>query len=124
MPGGYRRERLQREIFRQVCLILAGEVKDPKLAMATLTRVELSPDYTFAKVLVAGVGRDAKVVQDRIARLNRARSFFAMRLNQELNLRKGIEIRFLHDKGASNVERVEAELRRLASERRKEEGRA
>lgn len=118
MPGGYRRERLQREIFRKVSLILLGEVKDPKLAMATLTRVELSPDYAFAKVFVAAVGQEEKAVEDRIARLNRARSFFAMRVNQELNLRKGIEIRFQRDKGASNVERVEAELRRLAAERR------
>lgn len=118
MPGGYRRERLQREIFRQVSLILAGEVKDPRLTMTTLTRVELSPDYTFAKVLVGGAGHEDKVVEDRIARLNRARAYFATRVNQELNLRKGIEIRFQRDKGAANVEKVEEELRRLAAKRR------
>jgi len=118
MSGEFRRERLAREIFRQVSLVLLYEAKDPEFALVTVTRVELSPDFSSARILVSGMGRQGPEVENRIRRMNRARGFIGMRVNQLIGLRKAVEVRFAYDKGADNVEKVEREIRKLREEGR------
>jgi len=118
MSGGFRRERLAREIFRQVSLVLLHEAKDPEFAIVTVTRVELSPDFTSARIMVGGMGREGPELEDRVRRMNRARGFIGKRVNQLIGLRKPVEVRFEYDKGTANVEKVERELRKLREEGR------
>lgn len=112
MSRGFRRERLAREIFRQLSLVLQREMKDPRFALLTLTRVELSKDLAFARIYVADYekrpGRD-----NILAALNSARTYLRSRVIQEIRMRKPPEFQFVQDKGAENVLAVERELRHL-----------
>ncbi len=51
--GGHRSERLAEEIQHEVTLLLAGELKDPRLALPlTVTEVRLTPDMRTVRVFV------------------------------------------------------------------------
>ena len=116
MARGFRRERLEREIFRQVTLVMRLELKDPRLAHVTLTRVELSKDMSFAKLLVSDVAEGDEAAR-QLSILNRTRHILRKRLATELGIRRIPELRFDRDKGAQNVFAVEKTLRALAPDR-------
>ena len=53
---GMRGERLAEEIHRELADILASRVRDPRLGLATVTRVEVSTDGSHARVFVSFLG--------------------------------------------------------------------
>src|ERR1700721_137529 len=53
MLGGYRGERIAEEIRNEVSLMLAGELKDPRLAVpVSVSEVRLTPDMRTVRVFV------------------------------------------------------------------------
>jgi ribosome-binding factor A len=106
MARGFRRERLEREIFRQVTLILRREMQDPRLSHVTLTRVELADDFSLARLLMSDLEPE-RSGERQLTLLNRARRFVRTRLSRELGIRRVPELRFDRDKGPANVEAVE-----------------
>lgn len=117
--SGFRKERLEREMLRRVSEIVTYEIKDPRVGSATVTRVELSNDFSVAKVFVS-VMADEKTRDETIAALNAAATFVRGRLREEIRLRTHPEVRFVLDKGLENVLQVEEILNRLKKE--KDEG--
>lgn len=120
MPKGYRKERLEREILRQVSEILAFQMKDPRLGLVTVTRVQLSNDLSLAKVFVSKLEGSAKR-DDAVAILNRARGFIRTTLRKGLSIRQTPEVRFEVDKGLQNVHRVNEIFKSLKGEKGEEE---
>ena len=51
--------RLQERIRERAAHCLQFEVSDPRAAFITITRVELSPDYSFAKIYYSVLGGDS-----------------------------------------------------------------
>ena len=52
----YRKEKLEEQIKRIVSELLIREIKDPRIGFATITGVELSKDYSQAKIGVSVLG--------------------------------------------------------------------
>jgi ribosome-binding factor A len=115
MAKGYRKERLEREMLRQISEIITFKMKDPRVGMTTVTRVELSPDFAFAKVFVSHLG-DKKAKENVVALLNKARGFVQSMLRKGLKIRQLPEIRFVLDKGLENVQQVERIFKSLERE--------
>ncbi len=109
---GMRGERLGEEIRREIAEILQSRVRDPGLGMTGVTRVEVSPDGTHARVFVSVLG-DEDAQARSLRALERAAGFIRGELARRLSLRRIPELAFRVDHGIEHSIRVQRELRAL-----------
>lgn len=117
MERGYRRRRLEKEIFRRIATRVHFGLKDPALLSAEVTRVQLTEDGSLARVYVTAPGSREEKMR-LIGRLNRLGPRLRSEISGALRLRRVPEVRFVEDRGMENAKRVEEILDRLRSERR------
>lgn len=107
MPREFsRRRRVAEQLKRELSLLIATEVKDPRTAGATVTDVEISRDLAYAKVYV-GVYDPGVEGAAVVAALRRAAGFLRGRLGTELRLRAIPELRFIEDVTEREAHRLE-----------------
>jgi ribosome-binding factor A len=112
---GHRTERLADQIRDEVTEMVAGELKDPRIGLATVTLVELCPDLRHARVLVSVLGsEEAKL--EALEGLSSSAGFVRRELGRRLRLRRMPEIVFVLDRGPEDQTRVESLLERLKLE--------
>jgi ribosome-binding factor A len=109
---GHRAERLASQIQVEVEEMLAGELADPRIGLATVTRVEVSPDYRHACVWVSTMGDEA-AGEDTLAGLASAAVYIRREISQRLRMRRAPEIAFHLDRGERAAGRVEELLQDL-----------
>ena len=112
---GHRAERLADQIRDDIAEMVAGELRDPRIGLATVTRVELSADLRHARVMVSVTG-DEESQMETIEGLSFATGFVRRELGKRLRLRKAPEVVFVLDRGPENELRVEALLNQLKKE--------
>jgi ribosome-binding factor A len=105
------------ELIRQVVAgALLREVRDPRIKLVTVTRVEVSPDLSHARVFVVVHGEQAE--RDEVmAGLAGAAGFFRTRLARALATRTTPELHFVPDRGAEHAARIDVLLAGLRAER-------
>jgi ribosome-binding factor A len=108
-------ERLADQIRDDVAEMVAGELKDPRIGLATVTRVEMSADLRHARVLVSVAG-DEQAQAETLEGLSAAAGFVRRELGKRLRLRRTPEVFFVLDRGLENEFRIEALLNRLKKE--------
>jgi len=98
--AGFRSLRLE-ELFREeMNSLLDGEVNDPRLDGAHVTRVELSRDGSRARIwfqLTKTAGEGLPSADEARAAFEHAQGFFRSRLCDALSLKRMPELRFRHD---------------------------
>ena len=113
---GTRPERVGDQIRGEIADLLARAVQDPGIGFVTITRVQVTPDLSLARVYYTTMGDEA--AQKRTERaLDRARPFLRRQVGQRLRLRRVPELQFFFDKSIQHQDRVEQILRDLAVER-------
>lgn len=113
MKGG-RAERLAEAIRGELSVMLATEVKDPRVHAAglmTVTAVKLTDDLGSARVHVSFVGGDAKAVAGAMQGLDRAAGFLRGELGRRLNMKRTPTLRFEHDTTHEQAAHIEALLK-------------
>jgi len=86
--------------------IISRRVRDPRVAMTTVSAVDMSPDLKHARVYVSVVG-DEEERQASLAALRHAAGYIRGQLAKELNrLRSVPELRFELDRGAEYSQRI------------------
>ena len=108
-----RGERLAEEIRRELADILLSRVRDPRLGLATVTRVEVSSDGSHARVFVSFLG-DESADASGLQALESAAAFIRGELGRRLDVRRVPELSFRADPGMRHSLRIQAELHRLA----------
>jgi ribosome-binding factor A len=109
---GHRTERLAEEIRNEVSLMLAGELKDPRLAGAMdVTEVRVSPDLKHVRVYVHVLG-DAAERAAALTGLEAASGYIRHELVERLHLRRAPEISFVRDESEEYGRRIEELLRK------------
>jgi ribosome-binding factor A len=103
---GHRVERLAEQIHEDVAEMVAGELKDPRIGLAAVTRVELSPDLRHARVLVSVLGDEEAKAQTLEGLLSGA-GYVRRELGRRLALRHTPEVLFVLDRGLEEQEKVE-----------------
>lgn len=100
MPKDFARtDRVAEQIQRELAELIRLEVKDPRVRMVTLTAVEVTADYSHAKVYYTTLGdADRKVQQG----LERASGFLRSQLAHAMKLRVIPQLHFVYD---ASVER-------------------
>jgi ribosome-binding factor A len=105
--AGHRPERIAEEIRNEVSLMLAGELKDPRLANAiNVSEVRVTPDLRRVRVYVEVLGSQA----DRQATLDglaAASGFIRHELAERLHLRRAPEVFFASDRSKEYGQRIE-----------------
>ena len=100
--------RVADQIQREIALLVAREVADPRVGYVTVSGVDLSPDMRHARVLVTP-GRDTDGDASAQA-LNRAAGFLRSRLGRRVRMRRVPRLVFEHDRTLEHALRIDALL--------------
>jgi len=111
--GGHRPERIAEEIRHEVSLMLAGELKDPRLAIPlAVTEVRVGPDMRTVRVYVGfDPDQDAGERAAALDGLKAAAGFVRHELVERLQLRRAPEVLFVVDESEAQGQRIEQLLR-------------
>jgi ribosome-binding factor A len=110
--GGHRSERLAEEIRHEVSLMLAGELKDPRLSgPVDVTEVRVTPDLRTVRVYVSLAQESESERADTIEGLKAAAGFVRHELVERLQLRRVPEVFFIRDERKEYGDRIEQLLR-------------
>jgi ribosome-binding factor A len=114
----YHRERLSEALREEIATIIEGELEDPRIGLATVSELHLSPDGRAAHVLVAVSGSEQEAV-DTLEGLTSARNYIRRTVAERLRLRTAPELHFRLDKSEQYGARIDELLRRLSKNRKK-----
>ncbi len=102
--GFSRSDRIAEQVRRELNELLRSEVKDPRLAaqlpLLTLTDVEVSPDYSHAKVFYTTLSETGR--EELAQGLERLSGFLRRELGKRIRLHHTPQLHFVFD---SSVER-------------------
>lgn len=102
MPKDHSRpRRVAEQIQRELAELIQLEVKDPRVGMVTLTDVEVTPDYSHAKIFFTLLGQ-GHPLDETLSGLNRAAGYLRSQLAHRMRLRIMPQLHFVFD---SSVER-------------------
>jgi ribosome-binding factor A len=114
--GGHRVERIAEEIRIEVSLMLAGELKDPRLAgTVTITEVRVAPDLRTVRVYVSLADEDETERASTLAGLQAAKGYVRHELVERLQLRRAPEVLFILDQSEEIGDRIDQLLRNAKS---------
>ena len=115
MAADFSRSRRVGELIqRELATLLTREVKDPRLALISITAVDVSRDLSFAKVFYTvmdiNLQRDENATQDKIENkieqvkegLKKATGFLRYELGHRIQLRIVPKLEFFYDKSVSH----------------------
>lgn len=96
-------------------MLLAGEVHDPGVAMATVSAVILTDDLRLAKIYVRTLDleSDKKTQAAMVKGLERAKGYLRSGLAKRMSLRYAPDLRFYYDEAVDRGREMEALLRTI-----------
>ena len=110
--AGHRTERIAEEVRNEVSLMLAGELKDPRLAAPVMvTEVRLGAGMRTIRVFVTLAGDDAERATT-LEGLQAAKGFVRHELVERLHLRRAPDVIFMLDDSEEYGNRIENLLRK------------
>jgi len=125
MPKEYSRtQRIGDQMQRELSQLIQREIKDPRLALVTVTAVEVSRDLSNAKVFITVMGQDgddAETVEQNRKILQDAAGFLRMQLGKAMQLRTVPQLRFHYDASIRRGVELSALIERAVAEDRQHE---
>lgn len=89
--------RINGEVQRELCNIIRGEIKDPRInPLTSVVAVEVAPDLKTCKAYISVLG-DEEAQKNTLAGLRSAEGFIRSKLAKNINLRNTPEIKFVLD---------------------------
>ena len=116
MKGSSRRPEQVGETIRQVVAdaLTRGELRDPRIGLVTVTRVDVSGDRSHARVFVSPQGDEAER-ERAMEGLRSAAGFLRSLVAKVLTTRSVPELHIEQDRGLEHAQRIEqllAEIKR------------
>ena len=106
MPKDYpRSRRIAEQIQRELSEIIRLELKDPRVGMITLTDVEVTQDYSHAKIFFTRLG-DAAENTSILKALEHAAGFLRSELAHRMRLRIVPQLHFEYDESVERGVRL------------------
>lgn len=98
-------ERLGSTFAKVISEILAREVKDENVKLATITGCEITNDLSFAKVYFTVL--DSSKKEETIKALERSKSFIRGEISKRVDVRHTPELRFIFDESVEYGNKIE-----------------
>jgi ribosome-binding factor A len=105
-----RTDRVNEQLKQEIAVLVRGQVRDPRVGLATVTAVETSPELDHAKVYVTTLG-DAEEQAAVLEGLRSAAPFIRSQLGKRLHMRRIPELHFEYDRVLEEAMRIERLLR-------------
>lgn len=109
--------RIDHEIQRILGTLITQELRDPRLAFVTVTRVEVSDDLRACKVFVGIIG-DRHQARQSMDALTSASRFLRGELGHKIDLRHTPELVFIEDRSSERAIALAKTLREDAERHR------
>ncbi len=106
------------QIQRDLTELIARELKDPRVGMATIQSVEVTPDYAHAKVYFSVLTGDPV---ETTAALNQAAGFLRNGLFKRLHIHTVPTLHFLFDRTTERASDMNALIAQAVASRSKDE---
>lgn len=118
MSSDIRQQRVAETIFQELTILLAGELRDPRISLVSVTDVRVSKDLRNVRVFIS---HDDETVsrRDLLQALHSATPYIRTQLAKRLDLRAALELTFSYDDAPEQAARVDEILRQIAAERTK-----
>lgn len=120
-----RRARLEAVILEELSMVIAREVKDPRVPPLTITSVKVTQDGSQATVMITLLGKSLggesdspahqKEMRECLEGLSSASGYLRRHLAQALTVRHIPSLIFKEDRGLDNVLRVNELLKEIGS---------
>jgi ribosome-binding factor A len=113
---GRRIDRIEEQLRMELCEILEREIHDPRVGLATVTNVKVSPDLSHARVFISVLG-GADDRKRALQGLRSAAGFARKELGKRLHhLRRIPDLNFEYDETIEKDIRLEELLNQIKSE--------
>jgi ribosome-binding factor A len=112
-----RRQQVADLLRDHISEIIQREMRDPRLQLVSITRVDVTPDIRMAKVYASVLGTD-DAARDALVALTRATGFVRKQLGDRLEMRHTPEISFRLDRSMQHAEDVARLLNQIEREDR------
>ncbi len=99
-----RPQRLGDQIQRELSGLVQQELRDPRVAMITITAVDVSPDFSHAKVMFTLFEKEK--LPDTLAGLKRSAGFLRSQLAKRIKLYTTPQLRFEYDESVERGDRL------------------
>ena len=91
-----RSQRVAEQILRDLADLVRRELKDPRVGFITLTDVEVTPDYAYAKVYFTAMDGDARL-PEILKGLQAAKGFLRRELGKRIRIHTLPDLSFHYD---------------------------
>ncbi len=115
MKAFTRADRVGEQIQRAVAALLMKDLKDPRLATATITGVKMTRDLRIARVYFATAAGSSEANEAALKGFESASGYIRRTLAGELGLRYMPNLFFHYDTSFDYAERIDSILRTLDS---------
>lgn len=112
----FRKNKVQDAIRDELSAMLTKELGDPRLALASVTAVELSNDMSFAKVFVSSFKKQTEATEEAVAALEAAKGRLRGEIGRRLGIRHSPELTFRPDHSMEKAAKVLEILNEIKSE--------
>lgn len=113
--ASYRPTRVGELLQAEIARLLLRELKDPRLSMATISHVDVTPDLRHASVYVSRIGSETEQ-QAALEGFTRASGFIRSQLGKHLTLRHTPTLTFRLDTAIAYGVRISRMLHELIPE--------
>lgn len=103
---GFKQERMENAIHREVGRILFEEVKDERLRFVTITTVRLTTDLSLATIYYRVIGSDEQISSTK-ENLLEAKGFIRKMLSNVLKVKRVPDLIFKYDESIEYGERID-----------------
>lgn len=104
--GSRAKKRKEEKYKRALAKIIEKNTRDKKFDLATVTDVELTDDFKYAKVYLDIIGEEEEK-ESSLEKFNEEEGFFRTNLAHEINPRFTPEITFKLDRSLERLNRIE-----------------
>ncbi|MEO8197999.1 MAG: 30S ribosome-binding factor RbfA [Thermoanaerobaculia bacterium] len=110
-----RTDRVADSLRKELSVLLMREVRDPRVALATISRVQVARDLGHARIWISVLG-DEDTRQQTMAGIEHAKGFLRSQIGRRLKLRVTPELAFELDRGAEYLQDMTELLDKLHKE--------
>jgi ribosome-binding factor A len=111
-----RSDRVASLLIKEVSQAVREDIQDPEIGFVTFLRADVAKDLRNAKVYYSVLGGDDDKLRTDLAIQKSAKEIKRL-VNDRIQLRYAIDIRFVREDGLDNAFRVEAILNTIRKER-------